>query len=186
MPTMAELLLLSKENSYYMWCLSVFLKHGAGGKTWNKLHLRQPISKFVTSSTEAIVLLILENNYDRWMDEAENPTKEKKELVPALYTNSGISQRGGRATSRKGGGWSTEGILRFNALVSCVRHDRKNRGGFEVALMNQMITDNTVKAWQNQKQKTTDHEEVEEVVAFNDFDEAEQNDNEDDDEAVGV
>jgi hypothetical protein len=143
-------------------------------RRWCLLHLRQGISKFCTPSTEAIVLLIVENNYNRWVDELENiGIKTKKELAPALYTNAGISQRGGPATSKQGGGWSDEGIQRFNDLVLWVKNDRKNRGSFEFGLMNKMNQENTVKAWGTEKRKAQDGIAGNEVEAFNDFDDVE-------------
>lgn len=172
MPTMDEILQLSTNASTYSWFLSVFLKNGVGGKNWNQTHLRQPITKFITSSSEAIVILIMENNYARWIDEAENEEKDKKDLAPALYTNSGISQRGGNATSRQGGGWSQEGIQRFNELVMLVRNDQKGRLGFEVALMKSMLEVNTVKSWNTEKRKAQAIDYQDEVVAVNDFDDS--------------
>jgi hypothetical protein len=177
MTIMDEILFLSQQPECYMWFLSVFLKNTVIAKTWNKLHLRQPISKFVTPSTEAVVLLILENSYNRWLDEAENPLKCKKELAHALYTNAGISQRDGPATSKKGGGWSDEGIHRFNELVSLIKTDRKNRYNFEMLLMKKMQEENTVKAWSNEKRKANVSVDVAEVVAVNDFDDSEEEDN---------
>jgi hypothetical protein len=167
---MAEILLLSKNESMYTWFLSNFLKNGVGGKTWNHLHLRIPISKFVTPSTEAIVLLIFENNYNRWLDEAQNGSADRKNLAPSLYTNGGISQRGGRATSKQGGGWSQAGIERFNELVKNVKEDRKDRTYFEMALMKKLNDDNTVKSWSSEKIKPVSTTVEEEVIAVNDFD----------------
>jgi hypothetical protein len=169
-PSMVDILKMSKNDKVYKWFLASFLKHGVGARNWNQKHLRFPLSKYCTPSTEAIVLLIIENGYDRWLDKASNKDKKRADLAVAKFTNSGISQKGGQATSRQGGGWSSDGIHRFNELVAWVKMDRQTRGPFEHALMKQLNDDNTVKTWMQSKTSSLENI-VEEVVAVDDFDE---------------
>lgn len=173
LPPMHEILQLSMDKDVYIWFLSVFLKHGVGARNWNQLHLRKTISKYCTPSTEAIVLLIIENNYNRWIDEHNNVEKLRKELAPPLYTNGGISKRGGKATSKQGGGWSTEGIRRFNELIVMVNSDRKSRLEFEEMVKEKLTADNTVKRWTAEKDGIEEDEDEEEIVAIHDFDDVE-------------
>ena len=87
------------------------------------------------------MLLTLENNYLRWLDEwkwlKDNNDVEKEERAPkqfraALYTNSGHSKKNGR--SKRFSGWSREGYLRFNAIYALVAADRQGRANFEADL----------------------------------------------------
>ena len=172
-PEIKEILDLSVNEGTYKWVINCFMKHGVGARNWNQQHLRFPFSKFCTPSTEALVLLILENSYDRWVDKSLNPDKMRIEYVQAKYTNGGISQRGGLASSRKGGGWSTEGIHRFNELCTMVKSDRIGRGPLELRLLQQLRNENTVKSWMpGQKKKPI--EEEEEVLAMHDFEDVEE------------
>ena len=173
MPTMANILQLSKDPFTYIWFLSVFVKHGVGAKNWNQQHLRVPLSKFCTPSTEALVILIVENSYDRWTDRATNIGKQRSSLAPSLYTNGGISRKGGQASSKQGGGWSQEGIMRFNEIVRMVKEDRNRRARFEIDLLKKLMDDNTVKSWAVEKKEKKKSDDIREVVACNDFDDEE-------------
>ena len=70
---------------------------------------------------EALALLIWENQEERWLDMVASGTN--KSLLPGKYTDGGVSRvRTGR--SRKGKGWSTRGVRRFNELCKLVENDR--------------------------------------------------------------
>jgi hypothetical protein len=170
MPELNMILELSKNEEIYMWFLGNFLKHCIGAKNWNRAHLRQPVSKYCTPSSEALVLLIVDNSYDRWIDQLENEEKSRKNWAPAKYTNAGISQRGGVATSKRGKGWSDDGIKRFNELLKMVHEDRKSRVVFELGLQKKLKDENSVKRWNIEKVDKKIVEDIEEVVAGNDFD----------------
>ena len=80
------------------------------------------MSKYATISDEAFALLILENNYETWMDMAlTGNTKTSK--IPQKYTNGGMSQ-GKVGTSQHNKGWSDEGLCRFNELFDLVEKNR--------------------------------------------------------------
>lgn len=175
-PELNAILLLSKNPNVYMWFLSSFLKHCVGAKNWNRAHLCQPVSKYCTPSSEALVLLIVENSYDRWMDQLLHEEKSRKDLVPAKYTNSGVSQRGGVARSKRGQGWSDDGIKRFNELLKLVHQDRKTRITFELGLQHKLKEDNTVKRWNMEKVVTKEADSIGVVIAGNDFDDDENDD----------
>ena len=177
LPTVSDVLRLSQDIGTYSWFLSVFVKHGVGSKNWNQQHLCFPLAKYCTPSTEALVILIFENSYDRWLDKATNVGKLRTMLTPSLYTNGGISKKGGRATSKQGGGWSPEGIMRFNEIVNMVRQDRTQRAKFEIYLLKRLMEDNTVKSWMSEQKDNKRNNEECEVVACNDFD--------DDNEGIG-
>ena len=80
------------------------------------------MSKYATLSAEAFDLLILENNYETWMDMAlTGNTKISKVL--RKYTNGGKSQ-GKVATSQHNRGWSDEGLCWFNELFDLAEKNR--------------------------------------------------------------
>lgn len=186
LPTVADVMRLSQDIETYTWFLSVFVKHGVGSRNWNRQHLRFPFAKYCTPSTEAIVILMFENSYDRWLDKAANADKPRASLTPSLYTNGGISKKGGQATSRQGGGWSMEGIKRFNDIVSMVKQDRATRAHFEITLLKRLLDDNTVKTWTVQKYDKRESAECE-VIAANDFDDdVEEGGNGHEDELTGL
>jgi hypothetical protein len=137
-----DLLGLSKVGEPYMWLCSVLLPRVVGWKIWIKRNTKQRLREVATCSDEAFVLLTVENNYDRWLCEADwmvkNQGMEKedqavKNFPDAKYTNSGRSRRNGR--SRRLQGWAREGYLRFNALYKAVGIDRSVRAQFEQELL---------------------------------------------------
>ena len=140
-PTMDDLLLLSDGGATYKWMCAKFIPFVVGFKHWGRFYRTQQLSSLATCSDESFLLLVLENNYERWVDEAEwletNKDKPKAERSPrhwaaAKYTNSGKSQFNGRC--RPCQGWSNEGYKRFNELHKLVKADRKGREEFEQEL----------------------------------------------------
>ena len=92
-------------------------------------------STLCTVSDEAFALLLLENNYDRWVDiyrlqkgevtpKRGQKRREFESDVPTKYTKGGIVYN---QTEKKEDpkGWSSEGIKRFNELFDSVKQDRK-------------------------------------------------------------
>jgi hypothetical protein len=82
-----------------------------------------PISKHMTTSDEAFMLLVLENQYDLWIKADSNKVGRGK------YTENG--------PNRKFCGWTNEGMRRFNTLVSEVRDNRNKQYCDEVEDMTQ-------------------------------------------------
>lgn len=124
-----------------------------------------------TCSDESFVLLTLENNYLRWMAEAEwiaqnkdrSPVEQEKKNYPeAKYTNSGKSKRNGR--SRRYHGWSSEGYLRFNAIYKLVQQDRLHRANFEAEMMKQWRDADAVDGTESEQE-----EDDEEIFPANDL-----------------
>ena len=103
-------------------------------------YLKESKQQICTVSDEAVALLILENNYNKWID-VHNNTKDQtvdknnrkgeawNSKVPTLYTQQGQSydQKNFRAGDR---GWSVTGIERFNVLFDLVLADRKTNKKF--------------------------------------------------------
>lgn len=143
--SLVTLLRLSQEQASYEWLCCTFLGCIVGYKAWNKKRAKERISQIATCSDEAFLLLTLENNYQRWLCEAEwterNKGKEPDEKEPkvfpaARYTNSGLSRKDGR--SRRLQGWAREGYLHFNELYQLVAKDCGRRLQFELRLLDTM------------------------------------------------
>ena len=91
-------------------------------------------------ASEAFGLLVLENQWDRWVDVYEKSggrifirgnvkIKEVKSDVQPKYTRGGL-KNGSRREIGTGKGWSAEGIVRFNQLLLMVHQDRENNPNF--------------------------------------------------------
>ena len=143
-PTLDELMLLSGGGEPYKWMCANFMPFVVGFKNWKRLERTQKLSQIATCSDEGFLLLILENSYDRWVDEAKwlaaNKDKAKEDRAPkkwaaAKYTNAGKNTANGRC--RPCQGWASEGYLRFNELYKLVKVDRKGRHAFEEELFDE-------------------------------------------------
>jgi hypothetical protein len=133
---------LSPGGEPYEWMCTTLIPSVVGWKSWSRRKKKETLSDIATCSDESFVLLTLENNYLRWMAEAEwvaqnkdrSPVEQETKNYPeAKYTNSGKSKRNGR--SRRLHGWAREGYLRFNELYQLVQQDRLRRANFEVEMM---------------------------------------------------
>ena len=177
MPSMKEILKLSKNGDIYNWVCCKFLKCVIGADNWKMNCFRKPLSDFVTNSDEGFMLLILENNYDRWMEEArrvaerkgreeeEEDGEEQDSLPEALYTNSGNSKVEGKGSSRRFQGWSRKGYVRFNRMHELVRYDRARRADFEAQLRKAMEEQNAKSSGNDD----SDEEDEEELFPANDW-----------------
>jgi hypothetical protein len=114
-----------------------------------------------TASDEAFTLLLLENNYDRWLDIFNktdgNPaqrrghrTKFCESDIETKYTSGGIKFSNDKEAP-KAKGWSEEGIQRFNLLFKSVKDDRQLRPRFIRRLIKKQAEEPKIKA---QKKKS--------------------------------
>ncbi len=113
-------------------------------------------------SDEACTMLILENNYDRWIDVHKNKTdgstaietavalradKRKRKWesdVAPRYTEGGLVYLDDRVMTQKG--WKDEGIRRFNDLCHQVAKDRRD---------NPNVLTEMVREWKASMHRTT-------------------------------
>ena len=107
-----------KITEYYDF-VQHFLSVVVGKRTYAKKCHVERISTFVTPSDEALAILLYENSYDRWIDMAKKRNTKKSTILPK-YTNGGEST-GVTGSSKKYGGWSLDGIERFNELYDLVK-----------------------------------------------------------------
>jgi hypothetical protein len=136
MPALDELLKLRQEplwdqddkgrivnNDGFIFLVSFMFGSLIGKRQWNKDKFTERVSQEMTTSDEAFVLLVLENNWDI-LNDVDN--------AEAKFTGRTIT------TNRRNDGWSNEGISRYNDLVKFVKKNRKREysRNVEVGVMN--------------------------------------------------
>ena len=142
-------------ETYALFCDN-FLSCVVGKLRYRKLVRGQRMTHVATSSDEAFALLLLENNYDRWLDVHNNSkgqaqahetppgkTKRWESDVSPKFTVGGLLLTGG---SRKYKGWTDAGIVRYNELFHAVSLDRKRNREFTTRYL-----DTTKKAYEAAK-----------------------------------
>ena len=154
LPTMEDILELRSNEELYVQVMNQFVAYVVLKLEWNE-RLRSPLVKsmgqLATISDEALALLILENNYDRWMDILKKnrwraPQKERgasasdKRILSHVrpkYTHGGNfyqslekstvkNAEATRSAATEKKGWTDEGVKRFNELRQQVVRDRSN------------------------------------------------------------
>lgn len=113
-------------------CLSAVMMN----QVWKMNFVRVKISQFVTLEDEALALLILENNVEEWIEQAERKEGEKpaKKRRLTRYTGKGRKIDGTKK------GWSLEGKERFNAIFDVLEKERKSE-------TSKQREDNLMKDW---------------------------------------
>jgi hypothetical protein len=177
-PELKDIQAMSSGGDTYNWICEKLLKCVVGSVVWNKRFYKDVVSNIATVSDESFLLLVLENNYARWMEEADYKVHPKvaapgddsedetwkENIAPALYTNSGKSQTGGKGSNRRCGGWSRAGCLRFNVIYSMVKEDRKTRANFELALKQTLVDQ-----YGGVSDDSESEDEADEIVPANDM-----------------
>ena len=149
---MEDILKLRSDTELYIQIMNQFVSYVVLKLEWND-RLRSPkvttMGQLATTSDEALALLILENNYDRWIDILEQnrwkPPHKQRGAKPSdkrilsnvrpKYTNGGNfyetddDKDAGQSEDsklREKKGWTDKGVARFNALREKVIADRQN------------------------------------------------------------
>jgi hypothetical protein len=103
-----------EDELFELWCDS-FFRPAYGSAAFREKTKKKPLSSIMTVFDEAFVVATIDNNYERWMKEAELLSQglpvDKKKLPRQKYTNDA-------AASKKYQGWSKEGIDFFNKNVN--------------------------------------------------------------------
>ena len=139
-----------RETEAFHWFMSIFLGCICGAKTWTNAQTSMLVSeakdvsgyKIVTKSDEAFGLLLIENYMEKWkkmLDDEDNVESEAPNQIRAeegvLTTDSRRNKPTrkritGKYTAKKSGttcrygGWSVEGMARFNELYEMIKADR--------------------------------------------------------------
>jgi hypothetical protein len=109
------------DNDPMMFLVEHMFGQAHGLRNWRSAKGFQRISQVLTVSDEAFVLLSIENGWDaiqKDIDDNEDEGHTKRNVYArGKYTNHG--------TNLRYGGWSPEGIERFNELYDMVEKNRK-------------------------------------------------------------
>ena len=122
--TLEDILDMRKSDKFVQICKE-FVPKMVGKTVWNmNAHIKQ-LSEFCTPTTEAFMILILENNWDMWTalakkrDEINAPNSHDNSIPGTKYTS---NQFGGRNP-----GWTEEGVERYLELCDLVHEDRNSQ-----------------------------------------------------------
>jgi hypothetical protein len=122
LPDMTELLLLCQGcETEWFWFADNVVECVSGKRAWGKEKSTKVLAESVTSSDEAFALLILINNWDKWLAEEEKPPRK----TDPMYT-------GSTKGNKKFQGWSDLGIAKYNELLEKVEQDRDSMRGKEI------------------------------------------------------
>lgn len=150
-----------------IWC-TYFFPSVVGSWHFKSMATKYRLSDYFSVSDEAFAVTVIENFYDRWKKEgsykAENEDYDVDDLPSAKWTDTV-----GSVGKKSRGGWSNEGLERFNTYMTNIKNLRN--------------TENSVKLEEAYKEKMQDEEGMEkrragatrfkrvldEVVTFDDF-----------------
>jgi hypothetical protein len=125
-----------EEKEAFQWFVGELLECVVRKTIWGKKKYQARISeavyanttdKIVTVSDEAFGLVLYENYIDKWITKYHNPSTHgegRGKKILGKYTRSSVGYT-------EYGGWSEEGVLRFNELCSLVEEDRRSRNARE-------------------------------------------------------
>jgi hypothetical protein len=127
-PTLEDMLTMgeNENNAYNAFC-DYILPAVCGRKSNEAKFNEHYISKVATLSDEAFALLSLENAWDRWIFQVDNPESDN---IPATR----YSHEGSQSRALIYSGWKQIGTERFRDLQKLVKEDRKtdDRLQFEI------------------------------------------------------
>jgi hypothetical protein len=125
-----------EEKEAFLWFIGDFIASVVGTKVWGRKKYYHRVSEavidkggqdlVVTVSDEAFAILIYENYIDKWIAKFHMEQRGEKAIgmIKGKYTSSVNDEC-------LYGGWSTDGIARFNELCAIVKNDRLNEGAKE-------------------------------------------------------
>jgi len=119
------------------------------------------MSGIATSTDEAWALLVLENSWDVWKQQAGSPSGkvELKEPLPTKWTNTSL-------LASRSEGWGRKGMRRFNELVRKVTEDRENNKGSEQLYMESKQDESDRKAGKLKRKREDDYEKEDLLCSF--------------------
>jgi hypothetical protein len=118
LPTLEEILKLRRvPNLHNNTAFTFLVEHLAGAvigqRKWKTTRCYAPVAKHMSVSDEAFMLLVLENQYEMWLN------SETTKVGRGKYTENG--------PNKKFCGWTNEGMRRFNKLLEQVRDNRNKQ-----------------------------------------------------------
>ncbi len=126
----------SEEDKAIFKCFLDYAMPAVSKSTFKRQIYFDTLSEVVSVGEETFAFLVVENNIERWIFMAEKLIAEKDENhappvgeVPAVRYQKGVKQR--KDAVYTAGEWTSEGMQRFNDIVSKVHYSRNERSDFE-------------------------------------------------------
>ena len=117
-PTLLDMLAMGdNENNAYITFCDYILPAVCGRKSNEAKFNKSYLSKVASVSDEAFALLSIENAWDRWVFQLDNPDSDN---IPATR----YSQEGSQSRALIYSGWKRIGTERFRELQKLVKEDR--------------------------------------------------------------
>lgn len=118
-PTKLQIFKMRRKKKAFFFTCDHFLPNIVGKYRFRNFSSQMMMSSLATRSDEALMYLFLENNWERWSDMSKSRPPLKESTISTKY-----SYRGNKA--EEFGGWTEEGIKRFNELMEQVENDRNS------------------------------------------------------------
>ena len=132
--TFSDFISLRKHKDAWFFFCDHFLSCVMGKAAYNRLIITKPVSKWVTESDVAFVLLCMENNWEKWnyiacknnkIKNEENELDMEQEHVPLTkYTSDKVNGQNN--------GWDDKGINRMYDLADLEEEQRNDKSYLEV------------------------------------------------------
>ena len=132
----------------YVDFIEYYVSAVIGLRHFEKMKCHRQYREYVTVSDEAFASLTIENNWQRWMDMAEQdawktspvPTKwtvTRDRTTKAVREDQTNNRRAGEPQARRYRGWSAQGIERYNQLFDQINAERETQSAkiFETKLL---------------------------------------------------
>ena len=127
-----------REKEAFQWFIGEFVESVTGQRTWGKLKYTQTVSQAkdlvtgklaVTVSDEALALLLFDNYSEKWFKQYDDLQNKRRNSDDQTSRNK-VPRGTGKFTFRKNGqceygGWSKEGIERYNQFWYLVKQSRQ-------------------------------------------------------------
>lgn len=117
------------QDVFVIFC-EYFLSKVVGITAWKTECCTKTVSEMASVSDEAFTYLLLENYWDEWANKDPKAYREETAYNHETNTRGRRTPTKGKYTkdsvgSRRYGGWSEDGLHRFNELFDLVLEDRK-------------------------------------------------------------
>jgi len=117
------------EKCFFLFCEN-FLSRVVGITNWRDSCTKSTVSEMATVSDEAFAYLLVENYWNKW-SAVDLQTYQKE----STFENGSVKKKKRTATfgkytqnaygAKRFGGWTREGLIRFNVLYAEVKADRE-------------------------------------------------------------
>lgn len=165
LPDLAKISAGMGDVDTHMQICEVFLPDVVGVAKWKANYCNVGLSKFVTTSDLALVILLLENFYERWKDYLTS--KQISKTILTRYTSkktSGSNEMDDLPRKAANSKWSTEGLHRYNDIIRLMKKQRRSPTGaqFDSTFLSVMRSKHcSHKENKTSKRKRKEREEVE-------------------------